>query len=851
MKLSLKFKIIAPFALYIVVFGGTVAYYLYKTEQEILYQELDRDRKTISKIIAAQLVVPVGLDSIEAVNSVLDGACKNIDWVHVSVRKNGTPLAVCGRANVLFPNEWSSPSDTVRSTVIGDMWMASIPVKDEGQKLGELFVAGGTEEISQHLVTLLLTTAWLLVLLALGAAAVGYVLQQLVAVPIINLAQITKEITRKGDYAIRVATRRTDEIGALYENFNAMLTHVETRNKEINELNRNLEERIAERVKEMQAAKDEAELQTARALAAQKEAEALARELEIKQNFDSGLARFAQIMQEKSSSNIETWGDHLLHHLIEYVQAVQGALYVTDNVVSGDVRLRLISTYAYDLKTIIKKTVKAGDGIAGEVVRSKRPMYLKQVPEGFLKISSALGEASPAALLIVPLIVENEVQGLIEIASLTPFSDFQIAFIEKLGQNIAYTVLIFKNNENIRKLLNETQEKNRQLLEREEQLSKTIAEMEATQAEMRRVENELRQSEERLKSLNENLESLVGERTRELEQTLVNLQNAQSQLIQSEKMASLGQLISGIAHEINTPIGAIKASAGNMNDLLPTLSENLPLLVAELSEEKRRTFYSLYKRSLSINRNLSSKEERALRRKLTAQLEESGISDADDMARTLSDAGIFEVMPEEIPLLSGPNAERIVQTLYGLCQIRLNLENIELASEKTKKIVYALKTYAHRTNTETLTPFNLKENIEVILTLYNNQIKYGITLSTQYDENIPEIMGYPDELGQVWTNIIHNALQAMNYAGELHIETALETDETGRYARVSITDSGPGIPPEVQERIFEPFFTTKPQGEGTGLGLDICRKIVQKHNGTLTVDSVPGRTTFITRLPIA
>jgi signal transduction histidine kinase len=343
----------------------------------------------------------------------------------------------------------------------------------------------------------------------------------------------------------------------------------------------------------------------------------------------------------------------------------------------------------------------------------------------------------------------------------------------------------------------------------------------------------------------------VGERTRALEQTLVNLQSAQSQLVQSEKMASLGQLIAGIAHEIKTPIGAIKASAGNMNDLLPTLSENLPLLVAEFSEGQRAAFYSLYRRSLSVNRNLSSKEERALRRKLTGALEAGGVADADDMARMLTDAGIFEVMPEEMHLLSGSGADRIVQTLYGLCQIRLNLENIELASEKTKKIVYALKSYAHRTDAETLTPFNLKENVDVILTLYNNQIKYGITLSTQYDESIPEIMGYPDELGQVWTNIIHNALQAMNYAGELRVETALESDETGRFARVSITDSGPGIPPEVQERIFEPFFTTKPQGEGTGLGLDICRKIVEKHKGTLTVDSVPGRTTFITRIPVA
>ncbi|MCS7086097.1 MAG: ATP-binding protein, partial [Bacteroidia bacterium] len=659
-----------------------------------------------------------------------------------------------------------------------------------------------------------------------------------------NLSKITREITQKQDYAIRVTARRDDEIGVLYQNFNAMLDQIQARSEQIQELNRSLEERIAARVREIEAAKEEAELQTARAIAAQKQAEELARELEIKQNFDSGLAHFAQIMQQKSASNIETWGDHLLHHLIEYLDAVQGALYVTDDAVADDVRLRLISTYAYDLKTIIKKTVKAGDGIAGEVVRSKRMMHLKQVPEGFLKITSTLGEAAPASLIIVPLIVENEVQGLIEIASLKPFTDFQIAFVEKLSQNIAYTVLIFKNNENIRRLLAESQEQNRRLIEREEDLSRTITQME-------RVQSELRQSRENLQILNENLETLVGERTRELEQTLVNLQNAQSQLVQSEKMASLGQLIAGIAHEINTPIGAIKASAGNMQDHLPALSEDLPLLVAEFTPQEREAFYALYRRSLADNSNLSSKEERALRRKLAAALQEAGVAEADDFSRTLTDAGIYEVSPDEIALLRRPDANRVVQSLYGLCQIRLNLKNIETASEKTKKIVYALKTYTHKTESDEIVEFNLKDNIEVILTLYGNQIKYGVKLETHYDENVPPIKGNPDELGQVWTNIIHNALQAMNYSGELTIETALETDETGRYARVSITDNGPGIPPEIQERIFEPFFTTKPQGEGTGLGLDICRKIVQKHNGTLTVESVPGKTTFITRIPIS
>jgi signal transduction histidine kinase len=140
---------------------------------------------------------------------------------------------------------------------------------------------------------------------------------------------------------------------------------------------------------------------------------------------------------------------------------------------------------------------------------------------------------------------------------------------------------------------------------------------------------------------------------------------------------------------------------------------------------------------------------------------------------------------------------------------------------------------------------NITEGIDVVLTIYHNLFKQGVEVTKNY-QAVPPILCLPDELNQVWTNLIHNAIQAMENQGELEIAVFQQNGQVV----VQITDSGPGIPDNVKDRIFEPFFTTKAAGEGSGLGLDIVRKIVEKHRGKIEVESRPGRTTFSIMLPI-
>ena len=138
------------------------------------------------------------------------------------------------------------------------------------------------------------------------------------------------------------------------------------------------------------------------------------------------------------------------------------------------------------------------------------------------------------------------------------------------------------------------------------------------------------------------------------------------------------------------------------------------------------------------------------------------------------------------------------------------------------------------------------DGLESTLTLYQNQLRRSAEVVRRYSLN-PELLGFPDELNQVWTNIIHNAIQAMDPPGRLDIEVC---EGPGQTVLVRIGDNGKGIADDIQERIFEPFFTTKPMGEGTGLGLHIAREIVQRHRGEISVESRPGHTVFTVSLPL-
>ncbi len=337
----------------------------------------------------------------------------------------------------------------------------------------------------------------------------------------------------------------------------------------------------------------------------------------------------------------------------------------------------------------------------------------------------------------------------------------------------------------------------------------------------------------------------IEAKNQELAIALEQLKTTQAELIQSEKMAALGQLVAGIAHEINTPLGAIRSSAGNIAKFLEQILEKLPILFQSISFEEIQIFSDLLQRSLQQESRYSTREERQLKRALKLQLETLEIAEIDIVADRFITMGVCDHIEAFIPLLNKSNGLEILEIAYKLSELKRGTTTINTAIDRASKVVFALKTYARHQQSTEMTLANLTDGIETVLTLYQNQLKQGVELITKYEE-IPPILCYPDELNQVWTNLIHNALQAMDYRGNLTIEVS----GIDHHIKIRFTDTGQGIPPEIISRIFEPFFTTKPPGEGSGLGLDIVKQILNKHSGKITVESQPGETTFQIILPI-
>jgi len=350
---------------------------------------------------------------------------------------------------------------------------------------------------------------------------------------------------------------------------------------------------------------------------------------------------------------------------------------------------------------------------------------------------------------------------------------------------------------------------------------------------------------DRVRDLTTGLEARVADRTKELAEALDQTRAMQNHLIQSEKMASLGQLIAGIAHELNTPLGAILSAHRTLDDVLSERwTQRLEALVS-LPPGHRAAVTTWLDRASREGGSRDSAERRQLRKDLARSFTLAGVLEPDETADRLVEAGLVLWPVEDLALLAGAPGQALVQVVTELAQARLSNRIVGLAAEKADRVIGALRIYSRHEEERVPRLVGVAESVDTVLTLFHNRLKSGDFDVVRQLPGDLRIQIDPNRLGQLWTNLISNALSSMGFMGRLEISGGADQGQV----IVQVSDTGPGIPPEVQAKIFTPFFTTKRAGEGSGLGLSICQTIVQEAGGTLEFRSRPGLTVFEARFP--
>jgi signal transduction histidine kinase len=338
-------------------------------------------------------------------------------------------------------------------------------------------------------------------------------------------------------------------------------------------------------------------------------------------------------------------------------------------------------------------------------------------------------------------------------------------------------------------------------------------------------------------------------RLRELE---VAYLDQEMMLRQSEKLATLGTLAAGIAHELNNPAAAASRGVAQLRPLVKDLQGaylelgSTPALAPDQVAAIRLADESIRARPGQVT-TLTPLQRSDREDEIARWLRSMGLDRAGDTAATLADLGYTQAELEELTAgISRSGVPAFVLWVARAGAAERLMAEIGEGAKRISQIVHAMRSYSYLDQAP-VQDVDVIEGLEDTLVLLAGKLKGGIVVHREYEAGLPTIEAYGSELNQVWTNIIENAASAMEGKGNI----TLRASRRDGYVVVEIEDDGPGIPPGVVSRIFDPFYTTKAPGQGTGLGLNISHNIVvKKHGGRIEVDSKPSRTIFRVSLPI-
>jgi signal transduction histidine kinase len=336
-----------------------------------------------------------------------------------------------------------------------------------------------------------------------------------------------------------------------------------------------------------------------------------------------------------------------------------------------------------------------------------------------------------------------------------------------------------------------------------------------------------------------------------LEGLFFGMHNTQQVVGQRERLLALGSLSAGLTHELNNPAAAAVRATATLRERVSGMRRKLGM-IADGAYDPQTLQALIHMQEHAAERvakapTLSPIEASDGEDAVSDWMDEHGVAGGWDLAPTFVAAGLDVAWLNRIAAkVSGDTLEGAVRWLSYTIETEQLMNEIEDSTTRISTLVTAAKQYSQM-DRAAYQIIDIHELLDSTLIMLARKIGDGVTIAKEYDRTLPKIPVYAAELNQVWTNLIDNAVAAMNGRGTLTVRTSFDRE----HLAVEIADTGTGIAPEIRDRIFEPFFTTKAVGEGTGLGLDISwRIVVKKHHGDLTVESVPGNTCFRIRLPL-
>lgn len=318
-----------------------------------------------------------------------------------------------------------------------------------------------------------------------------------------------------------------------------------------------------------------------------------------------------------------------------------------------------------------------------------------------------------------------------------------------------------------------------------------------------------------------------------------------------ERLASLGTMSAGLAHELNNPASAAKRAASDLAEALEVLASSIARFVESgINREQTKELVAMQQEVLARAKckgALSALDAADAEDELAASLERLEVPDPYRTAAPLAAAGVDADWMQRLAGIAGPGTGAAIAWIAASLTARELAAEIAESTERMGKLVKATKAYAFMDRGE-LVETDIHEGLETTLVVLGHKLKHtSIEIERHYDRSMPKLTLRGSELNQVWTNLLANAIEALGDSGTIQVVTVRD----GVCARVDVIDDGPGIPVEIRDRVFDPFFTTKDVGEGTGLGLDTARRLVtERLGGSIEFDSVPGRTAFHVWLPL-